>query len=385
MKWVHKRGTALAVQSLSKRLQGFRHWSAALSLTKLAGFVAVFAIVGVLILLAAHAATGASILGLSPQNGRLCGNAAVVSDPSAVGGSALKFGTGGGGPSCPGGTPTLSQTGELSAYLAELINGNGSTTPLCLADQNNSSADNNPVVVDGCSATAPEQQWSLYSDNSIRINGKCLSPQNGKTQSGTAVVIAACDGTAAQQWNIGNDVSVSLNDLHNGGASGVCLDVPNAEMTSVPGDTPGGSAVTILNCDGTLDEQIWGWNTDGTITPGGVTAGANCHDSATLYSGFGTCYWEAHGIQHSPFSSTGFSVDMTQASPKVPVYNRVGTISHSLMEVWAGGGTASSGGGGTLNFGSTPADTLEFGWIKNGDGKPSHLFVTYWQNYTLRC
>jgi len=66
-------------------------WLHAMNGAQRAAFVGVFAIVGVIVLVAVHAANiqGVSI---SPQAGKLSGNAAIVSDSSAIGGSAVKFG-----------------------------------------------------------------------------------------------------------------------------------------------------------------------------------------------------------------------------------------------------------------------------------------------------
>ncbi len=59
------------------------------------GFAAVFAVIGWLLLLAAHAATGDNQpADISPQLGAICGNASKISDSSAIGGSAVQFGVG---------------------------------------------------------------------------------------------------------------------------------------------------------------------------------------------------------------------------------------------------------------------------------------------------
>jgi hypothetical protein len=174
-----------------------------------------------------------------------------------------------------------------------------------------------------------------------------------------------------------------VNNLVDAGSQ-KCLDVPSV----VPADTDvqvasSGSTVAIRTCNNT-SAQVWGWNTNGAILPGGASAGANCNYGAVLYLNFGFCYWEAHGIQQQPFTATGLSVNMGQANPTVPKYDSADGSSHSLMEVWAGGGT-SSGSGGSVILGDTPPDTVEFGWIKHGEGEQPHLFATAWQNNTLIC
>ena len=68
---------------------------------RLATFAVVFAAIGSILLFGAHAATTNQAFTLSPQSGQVTGNAAVVTDSTAVGGRAIKFGTGGTGGSTP--------------------------------------------------------------------------------------------------------------------------------------------------------------------------------------------------------------------------------------------------------------------------------------------
>jgi len=57
-------------------------------------FVVAFALVGTVILIAAHAATGNSEATVSPQSGQVSGNASVISDSTAIGGKSVLFGSG---------------------------------------------------------------------------------------------------------------------------------------------------------------------------------------------------------------------------------------------------------------------------------------------------
>jgi hypothetical protein len=72
---------------------------------------------------------------------------------------------------------------------------------MCVAAAGNGSADGTQVVAWECSGDA-SQQWTAYSDGTLRINGKCLDITGRSTAVGAAVDLAACDGSAAQRWQI---------------------------------------------------------------------------------------------------------------------------------------------------------------------------------------
>src|SRR6185437_3085251 len=91
-----------------------------------------------------------------------------------------------GGNSTPTATPTA--TGQVTG-----ING------LCLANQNSLNTEGNPIGVSACNGAAG-QQWSPYTDNTVRTQGGCLDVVSAGTSSGTDVDWYACNGTAAQGW-----------------------------------------------------------------------------------------------------------------------------------------------------------------------------------------
>jgi hypothetical protein len=69
-------------------------------------------------------------------------------------------------------------------------------------------ADGTTVVAWKCSPGASSQQWTGYSDGTLRIGGRCLdvtsAGADGKAE------VAACTGAASQKWRIGQ---VSFNDF----------------------------------------------------------------------------------------------------------------------------------------------------------------------------
>ncbi|HEY2003644.1 MAG TPA: hypothetical protein VGH44_00840 [Candidatus Saccharimonadia bacterium] len=77
------------------------------------GFVILFVVAGAIVLLVAHAASG-SFLSILPTQGTLAGGAKVVSDASAIGGSAVRFGA---GTASPTPTPTPGSGGSRDPLI----------------------------------------------------------------------------------------------------------------------------------------------------------------------------------------------------------------------------------------------------------------------------
>jgi len=96
-----------------------------------------FAGLGIVVLVAAYAATGGSFLSILPAGGALCGSVSKVQNSSAIGGWAVKFGAG--STTCGGGTPSPTPTPvagsgtppttHLGVWLAAEDNGSFSTVP----------------------------------------------------------------------------------------------------------------------------------------------------------------------------------------------------------------------------------------------------------------
>jgi F5/8 type C domain/Ricin-type beta-trefoil lectin domain/Putative Ig domain len=117
-----------------------------------------------------------------------------------------------GGNSTPTSTPTAS--GQVPG-----ING------LCLGNQNSLNTEGNPMVVSSCAADAG-QEWSPYTDGTLRTQGGCLDVVSAGTTSGTDVDWYPCNGTAAQNWtHQSNGELVNPN-------SGLCLTDPGGNTTA---------------------------------------------------------------------------------------------------------------------------------------------------------
>jgi F5/8 type C domain/Ricin-type beta-trefoil lectin domain/Putative Ig domain len=145
-----------------------------------------------------------------------------------------------GGNTTPTGTATA--TGPVKG-----ING------LCLANQNSLNVASNPIGVAACNGAAG-QQWSPYTDGTLRSQGGCLDVVSAGTTSGTNVDWYPCNGTAAQGW------TKQANGTLVNPSSGLCLTDPG-------GNT--GARLDIETCTGSA-QQLWtlptGTGTGNTVT-----------------------------------------------------------------------------------------------------------------------
>jgi hypothetical protein len=144
-----------------------------------------------------------------------------------------------GGNSTPTGTAT--STGALTG-----IGGN------CLTNQNALNTEGNPLIVHSCDGD-PGQQWSPYSDGTVRVQGGCLDVVSAGTTSGTDVDWYACNGTNAQNWTY-----ESNGELENPN-SGLCLTDPGGNTAS---------RLDIETCADTTDQQ-WTLPSGSGAPPGG--------------------------------------------------------------------------------------------------------------------
>src|ERR1700709_2751507 len=72
----------------------------------------------------------------------------------------------------------------------------------CLENANNATATNNPQQLNYC-GTNVGQQWSRFSDGTIRVQGRCIDTLNGGTGNGTRVVLVVCSATStSQKWTV---------------------------------------------------------------------------------------------------------------------------------------------------------------------------------------
>lgn len=116
----------------------------------------------------------------------------------------------------------------------------GYRTTKCVDDSADSSVNDTPVVVEDCNG-APEQNWIIEPDGTIRINGKCIDIYRDEKTNNAPVELYNCTGGANQQWHASNGTLVNP-------VSGKCLDDPGFNVTD-------GTQLGIYACDGDSNQQ----------------------------------------------------------------------------------------------------------------------------------
>ncbi|MCD2188458.1 heparin lyase I family protein [Actinomycetospora soli] len=91
-------------------------------------------------------------------------------------------------------TPGQAEAAVVTGRVANTAGG-------CLENANNVAAVNNPLWLNNCGTNAG-QQWSRWSDGTLRVQGLCSDTAGGATASGTRVVLATCNAAStSQRWN----------------------------------------------------------------------------------------------------------------------------------------------------------------------------------------
>jgi hypothetical protein len=218
-------------------------------------------------------------------------------------------------------TPTSATTSGASisaAYVAVYEEG-GNTTPtatvtgtgkvtgingLCLTNQNSLNTEGNPMFVSACNGSAG-QQWTTYSDTTVRVQGGCLDVNAAGTTSGTAVKWYACNGTAAQTWthesngelvnphsglcltDPGNNTATALDIETCTGAAGQTWTLPSGTVTNTVTVTTPSNQTTAVGTAASLQVQASDSASGQTLTYSatGLPAGLSINTSTGLISG----------------------------------------------------------------------------------------------------
>ncbi len=120
-------------------------------------------------------------------------------------------------------------------------------TPLCLDVSNSRTADGTAVQSYTCNGSGA-QKWTRGADGTLRSLSKCARPAGGAVNAGSTIELWTCDGSPSQQWQDGANGAL-LNT-----ASGLCLDVPQANTTP-------GTGVALWTCNDQPNQQ-WPATTD---------------------------------------------------------------------------------------------------------------------------
>jgi hypothetical protein len=203
-------------------------------------------------------------------------------------------------------TPTAATSSGASmsvAYVAVYEQG-GNSTPTatatatgpvtgsggnCLTNQNSLNTAGNPITVGGCNGGAG-QQWSPYTDGTLRAQGGCLDVVSAGKTSGTDVDWYPCNGSAAQGWThqangelVNPNCGLCLTDPGGNTASRLdietCADSAQQQWT-MPSGSGGGNTVTVTN-PGSQTATV------GTATSLQVSASDSASGQALTYSATG--------------------------------------------------------------------------------------------------
>jgi alpha-tubulin suppressor-like RCC1 family protein len=116
----------------------------------------------------------------------------------------------------------------------------GDNKAKCVDDSNDSAANDTPVVIGDCNGSQ-EQNWTVESDGTIQVNGKCMNIYRAERSNKAPVDLWTCTGGANQRWHAVNGTLVNP-------VSGRCLDDPAFK-------TADGTQLEIFTCTGGANQQ----------------------------------------------------------------------------------------------------------------------------------
>jgi hypothetical protein len=135
---------------------------------------------------------------------------------------------------CTGPTSSTTSGGQMKVAYVAVYEQGGNSTPTakatatgqvtgfqnnCLSNVNGLDTSSNGTSLSSCGNSAG-QQWSTYSDGTLRTEGGCLDVDNGAQSAGTAAVWYPCTAEESQVWQ-----PKSNGELYNP-YSGLCLTSP---------------------------------------------------------------------------------------------------------------------------------------------------------------
>jgi hypothetical protein len=137
---------------------------------------------------------------------------------------------------CTGPTSSTTSGGQLKVAYVAVYEQGGNSMPTatatatskvtgfqgnCLSNVNGLNSAGNGTVLSSC-ANSTGQQWSTYSDGTLRTQGGCLDVSNGDQSAGTAAAWYPCTAEQSQVWQL-----KSNGELYNP-YSGLCLTSPGS-------------------------------------------------------------------------------------------------------------------------------------------------------------
>lgn len=126
----------------------------------------------------------------------------------------------------------------ISAYPS------GTSTPLCADDYDSSTTNGNKIDIATCDDTAAAQDWTIATNGTLTIDGKCMDVTGEATADDSKVGLSTCNGQTNQQWVFLSDGAIL------GVQSGLCLDERSTATI--------GTQLMIADCENPPDAaQTW--------------------------------------------------------------------------------------------------------------------------------
>src|SRR6201996_2983146 len=246
---------------------------------------------------------------------------------------------------CTAPTSATTSGGSMSVGYVAAYETGGNSTPAgtaaatgqgtglggnCLTNQNSLNTESNPIFLTGCTGSAG-QQWSPYSDGTLRVQGGCLDVAAAGTASGTDVDWYPCNATAAQGWT-----HQANGELVNP-SSGLCLTDPGGNTSA---------RLDIETCTDATDQQ-WTLPTGGgTGTGNTVTVTGPGNQSATVGTAASLQIkaTDSGSGQTLSYSATGLPAGLSINSSTGLISGTPTAAGTSNVTVTARDGTGGSGG-----------------------------------------
>lgn len=170
--------------------------------------------------------------------------------PSPSASASTGFGDKGGSGSTSGGGTPQRQLSSANQQSANSSDSGGSTLRIvgvvsnkCIdVTEHINSAPNNTVLQIYSCGNNPNQQWTFYSDGTIRSLGMCMFVLAGSTAAGAAIGVYQCNGSSSQQWRF-----TTAGDLVNVKAD-KCVDVRDLS-------TADGARLQLWTCAGSSNQK----------------------------------------------------------------------------------------------------------------------------------
>ncbi len=262
---------------------------------------------------------------------------------------------------CTAPTSATTSPGTMSVQYVAVYEEGGNSTPtgtatatgqvtgdggLCLTNANSLNTAANPIEASTCNGSAG-QQWSPYTDGTVRVQGGCLDVVGAGTTSGTDIDWYPCNATNAQNWT-----HESNGELLNPN-SGLCL--------TDPGGNPSGQ-LELETCTDSA-AQVWNLPTGGGTTTNTVTVTNPGSQTSTV----GTAASLQVGASDSAsgqtltYSASGLPAGLSISSSTGLISGTPTTAGTSTVTVTATdttGATGSASFSWTVNTATTSGSTL---------------------------